>query len=401
VDVPIPPSAEAELKAAAASALVFVQDRDSEGIIRQCLIDLGVVAAEFKNGGVDTAIAELAARSSPTLLIVDVQGVDDPVSRIQSLADVCDPNTGVVVIGDKNDIPFYRRLKAVGVVEYYYKPLVRIMVMQTCNGIITGNRDEPTKKTGKLVLVVCVRGGAGATTIVVSTAWHLAETLKRRVTVLDLDLQFGDAALQLGVSPTHALQDALDHPDRVDELFLDRGVIRVDERLGVFAALSALDDTTALSEPAVLSILERLLVRNRYVFVDIPMRIAPHMMHLLHLPSTVLLVSTGSLVCARDVGRLREKIGTNTAERVVVHILNKNGASESLSAEEFARAAGSPPDIVIPESREIALASRLGIQGLYKSAVLQHGLEPLYRQLSGETPSLGSKSWIRNLLGLV
>jgi pilus assembly protein CpaE len=391
---------EPALTAAGATALVFVQEAESERVIRQCLSDLKVSAAEFKTGNVNTAITALATRPSPRLLIVDLEGIDDPTGRIRALADVCDPSTGVMVIGKEADIPLYRGLKSAGVAEYYFKPLVRTLVMQTCNSIFTGSSEQVGARTGKLVLFVSVRGGSGGTTMAVATSWFLAERLNRRVTLLDMDLQFGDAALQLGLEPSHALQEALEHPDRVDDLFLDRAVARVDERLGVLASLASLDDPAAPEELATLSLLERLLRGNRYVLVDIPMRVAPRMMHLLNLPATVLLVSSGSLVSARDTGRLREKIGPNTAERVTIHILNKVDASESLSIEEFARAAGARPDIVIPYAKEIAAASRLGAQGLKKSAALQRGLMPVYRQLAGEDLAVTKTSWLRRVFGV-
>jgi pilus assembly protein CpaE len=393
------PDISSGLHTAPSSALVFVRDRDSEGVIRQCMTDLRIVSAEFKNGGVDDAITDLASRASPRLLIVDVHGVEDPVARIRDLANVCEPTTGVVVIGEQNDIRFYRNLKAAGVVEYYFKPLVRTLIMKTCNGIITGDTDQPMSNMGKLILVVSVRGGSGGTTLAVATAWHLAETHKRRVSLLDLDLQFGDAALQLDATPSHALQEALDYPDRVDELFLDRGTARAGDRLGVIAALEPLNDSMIPDETAVLSLLDRLLHRDRYVFVDIPMTSAPHLMRVLHLPSTILLVSSASLVCARDVARLKEKLGPNSAERTTIHVLNKTGATESLSVEEFVGAAGATPDIIIPYAREIGTASRLGVHGLHKCSALQHGLVPLFRQLSGEEPVVARKSFLRGLLG--
>jgi pilus assembly protein CpaE len=394
-----PTAADAVPTVTGSTAMVFVRDRDSEGVIRQCLTDLGVVTAEFKLGGVDDAIAALGSRQSPHLLIVDVHGVDDPVARIRDLANVCEPTTGVIVIGETNDIRLYRDLKAAGIVEYYFTPLVRALIMQSCNSIMTGSTSQAAPRTGKLVFVVGARGGVGATTIAVATAWHLAETRKRRVCLLDLDLQFGDAALQLDATPSHALQEALDHPDRVDELFLDRGMARAGERLGVLAALEALNDTLVPDQAAVLSLLERLLHRNRYVIVDIPMTSAPHLMQVLHLPGTILLVSSGSLVSARDVARLREKLGPNSAERTTIQILNKSGAKESMSDEEFAQATGAPPDIIIPQAEEIATSSRLGVQGLQKSAALQRGLAPLFRQLSGEEPATAARSIWRGLFG--
>jgi len=399
MDAVTPQHADTSLHADASSALVFVRDRDSEGVIRQCLNDLNVATSEFRNGGVNEAIVELAERPSPRLLIVDVHGVAEPIARIRDLANVCEPTTGVIVIGETNDIRFYRELKAAGVVEYYFKPLVRALVMQSCNGILQGSTAQPPSRTGKLVFSMNVRGGSGATTIAVTTAWHLAVSLKRRVCMLDLDMQFGDAALQLDVQPSHALREALDHPDRVDELFLDRGMAHADQRLGVMAALEPLDETLVPAEAAVLPLLERLLRRDRYVFVDIPVTTAPGLMHVLHLPSIVLLVSGGSLVNARDVARFREKLGPNSAERTMIHILNKSGAPDSLSEEEFAGAAGAPADIVMPFAREIAVASRLGVRGLEKCAPLQRALLPLYRQLSGEEPATVRKSRFLGLFG--
>ena len=394
------PPARLTLTAATATAMVFVRDHDSEGVIRQCLIDIGVTAPEFKTGGVNEAITELATRPSPRLLIVDVHGVDDPVARIHDLANVCDPTTGVIVIGESNDIRLYRELKSEGVVEYYFTPLVRTLVMQSCNAIVLGVGSKlPTARTGKLIFVVGVRGGVGTTTIAVATAWHLAEDNKRRVCLIDLDMQFGDAALQLNVAPSHALREALDHPDRVDELFLDRGMARASERLGVIAALEPLDEATMPSEAGVMPLLERLLQRNRYVFVDIPMTSAPRLMPMLHLPGTILLISIGSLVCARDVARLREKLGPNSAERTTVHVLNKSGSNDGLPDADFIRAIGTPPDVIMPYSREIAVASRLGVQGLRTCAPLQRALAPVYRQLSGEEPAAAKKWSLSSLFG--
>jgi pilus assembly protein CpaE len=398
MDVPVQAAADPTLTAAGATALVFVQDKESEGILRQCLSGLAVNKAEFKTGGVNEAIATLAVRPSPRLLVVDVHGLNDPIGQIRELANVCDPATGVIVIGEFNDIRLYRELKSAGVVDYYYTPLVLGPVMQSCKAIVTGNAAPTANRSGKLVFVVSVRGGCGGTTIAVATAWHLAEVNKRRVCLLDLDLQFGDAALQLDATPSHALQEALRHPERIDDLFLDRATAQAAQRLGVMAALEPLNSALRLDEDAVLPLLQRLLKRNRYVFVDVPARATPGLTRVLHLPGTVLLVSNGSLASARDVARLRERLGANSPDRTTLHILNRQGTGESLSVEEFARAAGTPADIVMPFAREIAQASRLGVGAMHKNAALQKALTPLYRQLSGEEPAAAAGWSLRKFL---
>jgi pilus assembly protein CpaE len=384
MDTATPIRATTVAQAAAPLAMIYARDRDSEGIIRQSLSDLGIRDSRFGAGGIAAAIKDLAHQPSPRLLIVDVGGVDDPVEKIHALGEVCEPGTGVIAIGDANDIILFRDLKDAGVFEYFFKPLVSNLVSRACNNILTGNPDQQPSRTGKLVFGLGVRGGVGNTTLLVRLAWHLAQVRLRRVILIDLDLYSGDAALQLDAVPTHALREALEHPERVDELFLDRGVTHVTERLHLLASLEPITTPATWEEDAVLALIGHLLHTYHYVFVDIPPTRAPWLTKTLHLPSVCVLVSDGTLVSARDVARWREHIGPNSPERTTLHILNKSAAAGSLPVEEFERAAGKPPDIVIPYEREIAAASNLGRQGMEKSNALQRGLALMLRHIAGE-----------------
>jgi pilus assembly protein CpaE len=385
-------------RSAAATAQIFVADPEATATIRQTIDSIGLRNAEFISGNIETATAALAQRASPRLLIVDISGLENPVAKVNELAEVCEPNTGVIVIGDRNDIVLYRDLKHAGVVEYFFKPLVGNLVTRACNVVLGGETDAPATRTGKLVFVLGVRGGVGATTIAVNTAWYLAETRQRWVMLVDLDLQTGDAALQLDVSPTHALREAFEHPERIDKLFLERAVIQVEHRIDLLASLEPLAETVTIEESAVLTLLERLLNRYRFIFVDLPPPVAMRMMQVLELPSTCVLVSNGTLASARDVARWRQLIGANTAGRTTLHLLNQQGAPGSLSDADFARAAGRTADIVIPYERDIGVANTLGIKGAQQNAALKRGLAPLLRHLSGEQVE-APRSVLRRLFG--
>ena len=56
-------------------------------------------------GGVDKAIDYLSEQRSPNLLLVDISGVELPLSKIQMLAEVCEPGTNVIAIGDHTMSP--------------------------------------------------------------------------------------------------------------------------------------------------------------------------------------------------------------------------------------------------------------------------------------------------------
>lgn len=369
---------------AAPAAFAFARDRDSEAIFRQCFSDLGILNGVIMSGDVHAAIDELAHRTSPRLLIVDISGITDPVDALKHLADVCDPNTGVLVIGDRNDISLYRQLRDAGIVEYFFKPLVAQLVTRACNSVLTGNQESKGASTGRLTFMLGVRGGVGATTIAVNAAWNLAEGRRRRSLLLDLDLLGGDAALQLDTAPSHALREALEHPERVDEIYLDRAVTRVSDRLSLLASLELLSEPVAPDEASVLSLMEKVQRRYRYVFVDLPGASAPWLSRVLNLPSTVILVSDGTLSSARDVNRWREKLGPNSPDRTTLHILNRAGAEGSLPQAEFTRAVGQAPDMVVPFDRDVARAAHVGIKGLEKSNTMRNALGPLFQHLAGD-----------------
>lgn len=372
------------VRAGAPAAGVFVSDQDSEGIIRQSLSTLGIENVQFTPGNVDTAVATFAKARSPQLLIVDVSGVDDPIASIRELAEVCEPDIYVVVIGDRNDIVLYRDLKKMGISEYFLKPVVRDLFTRACHGILTPQRDQPRLNTGKLIFILGARGGVGATTIATNIAWYLAETRRRHTMLLDLDMQGGDAALQLDAAPNNALREAFEHPERVDQLYLERGVKHVTERLDLLASLDTLSVPILPTEDAILALLEKPLVRYRFVIVDLPSSIAIRMTRLIHLPSTCLLVSNASLAAARDVARWREHLGPDSPERSTLHILNQTAAHGGLPDADFIKGCGGAPDIIIPYDREMAEASTYGIKAMQKCTVFKRGLMRLLQNLTGE-----------------
>jgi pilus assembly protein CpaE len=382
MDALAPVQAATSSREPAPQAAAYLLDADSEGVVRRCFTDLGYIDGRIVRGSIDTATEELSRRGWPRFLIVDVSGIGDPLPRINHLAEVCDLATEVIVIGDRNDIVLYRDLRAAGVAEYFFKPLVGNLISRTLAGIATGTRSEHPSRTGRLVYVLGVRGGVGATTIATNLAWYLAEVRERRVLLLDLDLQNGDAALQLDAQPSHALREALDDPARVDELFLERGVSNVTNRLALLAGLEPLTDQVAPNEDAFVDLLQKLLPHYRYVFVDLPRQAAQLLPKLLHMPSTMLLISDGSIAGARDVGRWRGKIGLNTPERSLLHVLNKYGADGELPDKERLRMIPQP-EVCIRWDRAIMSASALGTKNAQATHAMREGMAALSLQLSG------------------
>lgn len=288
----------------------------------------------------------------------------------------------------------YRDLKAAGVAEYFYKPLIGSLLARILATIGSGSKAPPASRSGRLVYLLGVRGGVGATTIATSLAWHFAELRERGVVLVDFDLHTGDAALQLDAQPSHALREALDDPHRIDDLFLERGVISVTPRLGLLAGLEQFSDRLVLNEDAILQLLHKVLAHFRYVIVDLPAHVVLTYSALLQRPSTLPLVSDGSISSIREIERWREYLGANTPDRTVLHILNKIGADGALPEQEMLRIIPNP-EVSIRWSREVMAASMLGTKAMQASTAIRDGIGDLSRQLSGEMPAPAGHFWQR------
>src|SRR5437763_12165772 len=87
--------------------MAFV-DAETERVLQEAAVMLGRCA--IMRGGVAKAVECLREQRSPHLLMVDISAIDMPLSLIHTLADVCEPGTNVVALGDENDVGLYRDL---------------------------------------------------------------------------------------------------------------------------------------------------------------------------------------------------------------------------------------------------------------------------------------------------
>ena len=364
-------------------AKVFMRDQASIQIIKRALADIGIKDPLSQLGDVSTASAALAKTSSPRLLIVDISATDDPVARLSELANVCDPDVNVVAVGERNDIVLYRDLKNIGVTEYFVKPLVKDVVTRICRNLLNPSLEQPKMRTGKLILVLGARGGVGATTIATHTAWHLSETGRRRVALLDLDLKHGDTSLQFDILPSNALHEAIEFPDRVDKLFLDRAVQPVSDRLHVLASLAPLAQNPPVTAESVAPLLEKLAAQYRYVVVDLPRHLAAEVIHSTLLPRVCLLVSNGSLSSARREPLARanrhEHFGAQHDACAQLHRTQWGAPGEGVHS-----GGGQAPDVSIAYHRDLAEAASLGIRGTSNCAGFTRSLQNILRPLTGE-----------------
>ena len=98
----------------------------------------------------------------------------------------------------------------------------------------------------------------------------MSEILKTDVVVADLDLAFGTTGLDFNQDPIQGIAEALQSPERLDEVLLDRLLTKCSERLSIFAAPVVLDRDYEISADACDIVLDIVRQNVPFVAVDLP-----------------------------------------------------------------------------------------------------------------------------------
>lgn len=307
--------------------LGFVADAQSETVLHECATQLGLRQGTIIRGSIAKAIDHLGQHRSPNILVVDISAVDLPISKVNQLADVCEPGVAVIAIGDRNEIGLYRDLLHAGVTDYVVKPINPQLLIKalTNSRAHTGEASPIHKKLGSLVAFVGARGGVGTTTLATNIAWYLSHRQNRRVALVDLDLQNGDCALALDIKPTSGLREALANPLRIDNTLLERVMSPVGERLFVLSAEEPLGEDLHFTPLAVETLVSALREQFHYVVLDIPRIPAPPYRRALDMADFCITVADQTLRSVRDAVRLRAALGEADGKRRDLLVVNRHG----------------------------------------------------------------------------
>src|SRR4051812_23668992 len=310
------PAANAPKVGAGRMPLMAFVDGETERTLQESSVLLG--RCVIMRGGIAKAIEFLSEQRSPHLLIVDISGIDLPLSQIQRLSEVCEPGTNVVALGDHNDVVLYQDLLDIGISNYILKPLTREGLAKAITPRSTSDLGKANVRLGKVISFTGARGGVGTTTLAGNLAWYLANRQSFRVALVDLDLQSGDSGLLFGVGPVPGFRDALNNPLRLDHLLLDRLMTKVGERLFALGSAEPLADNIQITAAAIDTLFSALRSQFHYIVVDVPRIPAPAYRRALEMADRRVIVVDPTMRSMRDSVRVAKLFdGDESADRVL------------------------------------------------------------------------------------
>ncbi|HEX8447653.1 MAG TPA: pilus assembly protein CpaE [Sphingomonas sp.] len=307
----------------------YVCDGATADVLKPVVAELGWAVEKIQTGGLRAAVQALSVSASPNILFVDMSECGDPLNDINALAEVCEPGTVVIAAGMVNDVRLYRDLVASGIQDYLLKPFSVDQIRDTFSHaqmVISGPRhgadlvaDRPHLMCG----VIGVRGGVGASTIATSCAWLFGEKHGRTTALLDLDVHFGTGALALDLEPGRGLTDAIENPGRIDGLFLERAMVKANQRLAVLSAEASIAVPLVNDGAAYFQLQEEMKGAFECTVIDVPRHVMvqhPQLMQDMH--ATVIAADL-TLAATRDTIRMLSWLKSNAPQTRIFIVANR------------------------------------------------------------------------------
>jgi pilus assembly protein CpaE len=249
-----------------------------------------------------------------------------------------------------------------GADEYLPKPfelpILEAKVKALLKRVVTDVKTHPRR--GKVIVFAHGKGGVGNTSLAINVATVLASSSPGAIGLLDLDVEFGNVASLLNVSPKFYLADlGADAPAQVDDAYFDRFVTHI-ANIRVVVAANLPERAELVTLPAIRLAIDRLRGACDYVLIDVPPSFTERTLMALDACDLICLTTSPSLPAlraTRDCLSVFEKMGLPT-ERVRL-ILN-HSTTHAVGLQAATDVLGRRPDFIMPRSENLDHAANTG-----------------------------------------
>jgi len=243
---------------------------------------------------------------------------------------------------------------AEGADEYIPKPVEMAVLSAKIDVLIkrfrtTQGAESAPKRGGKVILFLHGKGGVGCTTLAVNSAVALAATTIYRVTLLDLNLEFGNAPMLLNLTPERTLADlAEENHEALDEAAFSRYLVQDRSGVRVLAGCDIPERAELVTVPAVQQSIDKLRQQSDYVLIDAPATFSQQVLAALDIADAVVIVTAAhlpSLKATKGSLEVLEKL-SYPKERTVLVV---NRTSEAgVEMDQISRFFNRKADLIIP-----------------------------------------------------
>jgi pilus assembly protein CpaE len=338
----------------------------------------------------DTGIDESAVRAalpaaSDIQVVGIVRGVDESWTTLQEtpadllvvactgyseralflIASVARERPGMPVVVLAQDAPagFLRRVFEVGADDALRLPESPDEVNFMIQKVLVRKRAAGTLRDNGTAPMICVLGPKGGTGKTVTSS-NLAVALAlagQSVSAVDLDLQFGDLALAMGVRPDKTMYDLVQSGGSLDAGKLEAFVMPHPSGVRVLVAPTRPDQASTVGPEFLREVYPLLRGMSDFVVLDSSPGFTPEVISAIDNSTYALMIGTLDTLSLKNT-----RLGLETLELMgydpdrIVLVMNRAGSRVGIDDDDVLAVVGRRPDVLIPSDVEVPRAVNEG-----------------------------------------
>ncbi len=243
-------------------------------------------------------------------------------------------------------------------------------VMFTVEKAVARKSGEPATSARALGAMICVlglKGGSGKTLTAANLAVAMADA-GHRVTIVDLDLQFGDVGLALGLNPEKTVYDLVRSGGSLDAEKLEHFLVEHPSGVRALLAPARPDQAAVVTDDFLREVYLLLRDLNDFVVIDTPPSFTPEVIGAIDSSTNLCMVAMLDSLSLKNA-----KLGLETLERMeydidrIRFVLNRADSNVGIGHEDVAAIMGARPDVQVPSDRNVTRSINRG-----EPIVLEH-----------------------------
>lgn len=342
----------------------------------------------------------------PDLLIVQAASESD-LKALEALAEAR-PELDCLLIAPELDATTLLRAMRAGVREVLPAPCTPADVVQAAQRVLrkrpSGPAMHPAVATphAEVIGFISGKGGSGATFVAANLAQLLAQDGARRVALLDLNLQFGDAALFVSTeAPASNVAEVARNIHRLDRELLQSAMTPAGPGLWVLPAPDDPAQASDVTAEHVQAMLALAVTMFDYVVIDLGRTINAVTLRAIDACQRMFVVLQQTLPFIRDAQRLRDVLRTLDYDLAKVSwIVNRHERGGDISLDDIRRTLGVTQLLTLPNQYEVVASSvnqGIPVDRLAPRSAIARALRTLAETIAPATPAPTSNRWLASL----
>jgi len=251
-----------------------------------------------------------AKRLLPDIILMDDEmPVMDGLTAAENIT-LSDPHVSVIIISKENGPEYLKRAMIAGAREYLVDTVDQHELIETIKRVNytekmrfhnTNGHKNSAAKDPQIITVFGSKGGVGKTTISVNLAAHLANKLKGKVAIVDLDLQFGDVPVFFNVVPRKSIAELVQEKGKLNIQLVNNYLITHASKVKILPAPTKPEYAELVDSENIIKILTVLKENFDYVIIDTPPYFQDTTISALEMSQQILLIMTLDLPAIKNM----------------------------------------------------------------------------------------------------